>query len=111
MKTNDKLKELIAETQKLINKKVSFYEKWHWRTIEWMWAHLPMHKIHKKWYVFLIRLHGFKAIKCVDYMGEYTFIFKTNEESNEAFKKLEQKKGLVVGWWYGEEEFKRLTDD
>jgi len=59
--------------------------------------------------LFIIRLYGFKPIGyCDNYAGEYTFIFNTDEEAELAANKLEwrnNKKSLVVGWWYGKDEF------
>lgn len=81
----------------------------------WLYKHLPIHEITRYWYMFLIWLYGYRLIKCVDYMFEYTFIFKTQEEADAAFYMLENrghdKRILVTGWWYGEKEFEKALED
>ena len=104
--------ELNSAIQELFDS-ITWWERIKWRIYmnitECLWEYLPMWKIHSKWYLFLIRLYGFKPLKCVDYMGEYTFIFKTQEAADKAFHRLENrgddKRILVTGWWYGEKEF------
>jgi len=112
-KDNTKLEEELNTTIKNILYKITWWERIAFRIrfgfSELLWQYLPMWKIYSKWYLFLIRLYGFKPLKCVDYMGEYTFIFKTQEEADKAFHRLENrgddKRILVTGWWYGEKEF------
>jgi len=95
---------------------------WYWK-LQWkleMYCYLFLNKItfgwyHENWekvkYLFIIRLFGFKPIAYVDpsNMLEHTFVFGTEEEAHKAHMKLENrgdnKKSLVVGWWYGKEEF------
>lgn len=110
---NTELKEKIDIIIKDILNETSRWERIRWRVSFWfsdlLWKYLPMKKIYRSWYMFLIRLYGFKLLKCVDFAWEYTFVFKTQEEADEAFYKLENrgdnKRILVTGWWYGEKEF------
>jgi len=112
-KDNTELEKQLNTTIKEILDSITWWERVRWniymRITEWLWKLLPMWKIHSKWYMFLIRLYGFKPLRCVDYMGEYTFIFKTQLEADKAFYRLENrgdnKRILVTGWWYGEKEF------
>jgi len=113
-KDNTELEEKINTVIKDLLGSVTRWERIKWsirlNVSEYLWRYLPMWKIHSVWYMFLIRLHGFKPLKCVDYMGEYTFIFKTPHEAYCAFLSLESrgdKRPLVTGWWYGEEEFEK----
>lgn len=114
MTDKEKLDKGMKELQDFFNKKTPFYVIWKFRLQEYMWMYLPMYEIHRNWYKFLIWLYGFKLVKCVDYGGEYTFIFKTNEEAHKAYKTLEDRDGkrfLVIGWWYGEKEFNKIKDE
>jgi len=59
----------------------------------------------------IIRDAGFKPIAVSQIYFEDTFVFKTKEEAENAYRMLERdtnKKwiGKVVGWWHGEEDFK-----
>lgn len=110
----EKLDNGIKELNEFFAQKVPWYTKLKFRLWEYMWIYLPMYEIHRTRYKFLIWLYGFKLVKCVDYAGEYTFIFKTSEEAHKAHKILEDRKGkrsLVVGWWYGEKEFNKIKNE
>jgi len=52
----------------------------------------------------ILWLFGFRVIALYDYAGEDTFIFNTDNEASKA-SELESKYRLLVGWWYGREEF------
>lgn len=54
----------------------------------------------------VIRKHGYNPIAITTIICEETFIFKTDEEASKAYEDLEINKGVVDGWWYGEEKFK-----
>ena len=58
----------------------------------------------------LIRNAGFKPIAVSQIYFEDTFVFKTSEEAEKAYRMFERdtKEQLirkVVGWWYGEKDF------
>ena len=89
----EKLDSNIKELQDFFNKKTPFYIRQKFRLQEYMWIYLPMYEIYRNWYKFLIWLYGFKLVKCVDYAGEYTFIFKTSKEAHKAHKILEERTG------------------
>lgn len=113
-KDKEELNKQIKEINEFFAKKVPWYTKLKFRLWEYMWMYLPMHEIYRNWYKFLIWLYGFKLVKCVDYAGEYTFIFKTSKEAHRAHKILEDRKGrryLVTGWWYGEMEFDKIKNE
>jgi hypothetical protein len=59
---------------------------------------------------------GFKPIAVTQMYLEDTFVFKTSEEANKAYKTLERGDnekfiGKVVGWWYGEDDFKKTVEE
>ena len=116
MTDEEKLEKGMKELQDFFDKKTPFYVIWKLRLQEYMWKYLPMWEIYRRWYMFLIWLFGFRLVKCVDYGGEFTFIFKTPEEAKKAHKMLEERDGrqgnyLVIGWWYGEKEFDKIKDE
>lgn len=117
-KDNTKLEEEMNSTIKNLLDNITWWERIRFRIHmsihEWLWRHLPMWKIYSKWYLLLIRLYGFKPLRCVDYMGEYTFIFKTQLEADHAYYLLEHRgnrRTLVTGWWYGEKEFEEAKKE
>jgi hypothetical protein len=60
----------------------------------------------------LIRDAGFKPIAVSQMCLEDTFVFKTPKEAEKAYRMLERNTkekwiGKVVGWWYGEQDFKQ----
>lgn len=64
----------------------------------------------------LIREAGFNPIGVSQMVLEDVFVFKTQEESEKAYRTLERDVngewiGKVVGWWYGEEELQRSIVD
>lgn len=60
----------------------------------------------------IIRKHGFKPIAVAQMYFEDTFVFETEEESVEAFEKLENiEESEVQGWWYGREEFLKYVEE
>lgn len=63
----------------------------------------------------LIRDAGFKPIAVSQIYLEDTFVFKTPEEAESAYRILERDTkekwiGKVVGWWHGEQDFKREVE-
>jgi hypothetical protein len=118
----------LESLEDILKKPIPRYRKLQWRI--GMYWHLFLNKVtfgwyHENWervkYLFIIRLFGFKPIAYVaeQYFLEHTFVFETEEEATRAHKKLEDrgenKKSLVIGWWYGKEDFleevKRLEEN
>jgi len=63
----------------------------------------------------LIRDAEFKPIAVSQMYFEDTFVFKTPEEAKKAYRMLEldikgKWIGKVVGWWYGEQDFKKEVE-
>ena len=66
-------------------------------------------KVHVYKSLFILRLFGYNPIIICD-MIEDTFVFETDDESLRAYSKLELKKRLLCGWFYGKEDFEKEKD-
>lgn len=58
----------------------------------------------------IIRKAGFNPIAVCQMLHEDTFVFETCAEAHDAHNKLENcDDSLVVGWWYGLDEFEQVV--
>lgn len=62
-------------------------------------------------YLLLMRLSGYNPLIIGEFVGEYVFVFHTERESDKAFKFFEQRLGLIVGWWYGFNDYTKEVDE
>lgn len=64
----------------------------------------------------IIKTNGFNPIAVTQMFMEDTFVFKTEDEAQKAYRLLERDEnekwiGKVVGWWYGKRRFSATVHD
>lgn len=57
-----------------------------------------------------LRQAGFNPIAVSFMLGEYVFVFETDEEAHEAFIYSEVEGNIVPGWWYSRQGIKEAVD-
>jgi hypothetical protein len=87
--------------QEFLNNKTKWDKIKFWFLLRWslIRPYFPYSK-----HIWRLRLNGFNPIAFCDYAGEDTWIFETQQEADDAYNKMEIKKGCCVGWWYGKQD-------